>query len=306
MDFPDLGGATGAGLGRSCAPTPSSELADGVTAAPAFPGIERIAARFHGDVFSPHRHDTYALGVTTHGVQTFRYRGQQRHSLPGNVIILHPDEEHDGGAGTDEALRYRMLYLEPSLLRRCLDGQGRPGAALPFVGQPVLDDPDLRQVLAGALGSLDDGLDELAVDDLLDRIAQGLARHDGGGLNTPGLIAWRQAHQARDYLEANALGPVRSEDLEAVTGLDRFALARHFRALFATSPHRFLLMRRLQHAKSMIAQGEPLAEIAAAAGFADQSHLNRHFKKAFGMTPGRWQALLAAGRVGAYLSATRP
>jgi AraC-like DNA-binding protein len=96
---------------------------------------------------------------------------------------------------------------------------------------------------------------------------------------------------AREYLEANATRTVRSGELEAVTGLDRFALARHFRAAFATSPHRYLLMRRLQRARAMIGMGEGLAEVAVATGFADQSHLSRHFKKAYGMTPGQWAGL---------------
>jgi AraC-like DNA-binding protein len=53
------------------------------------------------------------------------------------------------------------------------------------------------------------------------------------------------------------------------------------------------MMRRLQRARTLIEAGEPLAEIAAATGFTDQSHLNRHFKKAFGLTPGRWATLVA-------------
>jgi AraC-like DNA-binding protein len=80
-----------------------------------------------------------------------------------------------------------------------------------------------------------------------------------------------------------------------VTGLDRFALARHFRAAFATSPHRYLLMRRLQRARAMIGAGEALSDAAFATGFADQSHLNRHFKKAYGMTPGQWASLRQGG-----------
>lgn len=101
---------------------------------------------------------------------------------------------------------------------------------------------------------------------------------------------------ARDYLADNALRLVRSRELEAVSGLDRYTLSRHFRSLYATSPHRFLLMRRLQHAKELMKRGAPLAEIAAETGFTDQSHLNRQFKKAFGMTPGRWATLTTASR----------
>ncbi len=80
---------------------------------------------------------------------------------------------------------------------------------------------------------------------------------------------------------------VSSDDLEVLSGLDRFSLARQFRALCGTSPHRYLTMRGLDLARSLISTGVPLAEVAAA-GFADQSHLNRQFKKAFGMTPGGW------------------
>ncbi|MBB3352695.1 AraC-like DNA-binding protein [Rhizobium sp. BK049] len=261
----------------------------GILTAPAFPGIERIEARFSGNIFEPHRHDTYALGVTLHGVQTFTYRGEQRFSLPGQVIVLHPDEEHDGGAGTEDGLQYRMLYLEPSLLLECLEAEG---LGLPFVDEPVIGDPALAAVLLAALGELDRELDDLFVDDFISQVSGWLSRHARLPRRPLGGVAWRQVQAARDYLEAHATRAVHSLELEAVTGLDRFALSRHFRAAFATSPHRYLLMRRLQRAKALMAEGESFAGVAAATGFADQSHLNRHFKKTFGMTPGQWAALV--------------
>ncbi|WP_284316189.1 AraC family transcriptional regulator [Labrys miyagiensis] len=275
------------GLERLC------ESAESIRTAPALPGIERIEAHFQGKVFEMHRHDTYAIGVTLGGVQTFQYRGASRVSLPGQVIVLHPDEVHDGGAGTEAGLHYRMIYLEPSLLLR---GLGEGGAGLPFVRQPVFSDPELRDELLSLLGPLDQGLEDLAADALVARIARGLARHAGQPLKPLGPLALRQVERARDYLEAHALEAVRSEELEDVAGLDRFTLYRHFRRAFATSPHRFLLMRRLGQARTLIEAGEPLAEIAAATGFADQSHLTRHFKKAFGLTPGRWAGLTGAGQ----------
>ncbi|MEZ2328532.1 AraC family transcriptional regulator [Mesorhizobium sp. RCC_202] len=276
-----LGGEAKEGLGRLCAD------ADRIVSAPGGAGIERIEAHFHGNAFDLHRHDTYALGVTLSGVQRFHYRGALRHSLPGQVIALHPDELHDGGAGTEDGLRYRILYLEPSLLLDCLDGE-----PLPFVADAVVSDAALRDTLLSALGPLDEELDDLFVADFVAQLAQHLGRHAGQPAKPAGKTAWRAAALARDYLEENTERPVRSHELEAVTGLDRYALSRHFRATYSTSPHRFLLMRRLQRARRMIEAGEPLAEIAAGAGFSDQSHFNRHFKKAFGVTPGRWAALV--------------
>jgi AraC-like DNA-binding protein len=283
----DLGGRIFEGLERSC----EERGGERIVSAPAFPGLERIEARFFGAAFEPHRHDTYAIGVTLDGVQAFYYRGERRLSRPGQIIVLHPDEVHDGGAGAEDGLRYRMLYLEPSLLRRCLDNES---STLPFVDQPIVTDAGLRRALDGALGDLDENLDELQVDDLVAKIAEGLARHAGAPLKPLGSLARRSANLALAYLEANPRLPVRSQELEKIAGLDRYALSRHFRAAFATSPHRFLLMRRLQRARGMIGAGDPLAEVAAAAGFADQSHLTRQFKKAFGLTPGRWAALVGA------------
>ncbi len=94
---------------------------DWVRRAPQHGAVERIEAYFAGHGYDPHRHDTYAIGQTLAGVQSFRYRRSQRHSLPGGCLVLHPDELHDGEAGSQEGFRYRMLYVEPALIQRRLD-----------------------------------------------------------------------------------------------------------------------------------------------------------------------------------------
>src|SRR5882724_8180394 len=91
-----LGGAGGAGLERSCGATRSGwlrsrELSD---------GVQLLQAWFPGHGFDKHRHDTYATGLTDVGVQAFDYRGVTEVSTPGKVVVLHPDETHDGRAGT--------------------------------------------------------------------------------------------------------------------------------------------------------------------------------------------------------------
>jgi len=288
MPGADLKTEIGRGLERLC----ESAGGERIVAAPTGGGVERIEARFFGDAYARHRHDTYAVGLTLSGVQRFWYRGAERVSRPGQIIVLHPDEVHDGGAGDSAGLRYRMLYVEPALIVRALDETAAP----PFVAEPVLDDAPLGAVLVEALGALDAPLDELACDDLLGRLARALVRRAGRPEAALARPAARQAKIARDYLDANAERQVSSAELERHTGLDRYALSRHFRALYATSPHRYLLMRRLARARALIGDGASLAEIAAAAGFADQAHFSRHFKKAYGLPPGRWAALTAGSR----------
>ena len=86
---------------------------------------------------------------------------------------------------------------------------------------------------------------------------------------------------------------VHSAELEAITGLTRFDLARQFKRLLGTSPYRYLIMRRLELARQLIHLDRPLAEVAYEAGFADQAHFSRAFKAAFGLTPARYRALRA-------------
>lgn len=71
-------------------------------------------------------------------------------------------------------------------------------------------------------------------------------------------------------------------------GLSRYALVRSFARAIGLTPHAYLVQRRLQHARSLIAQGTPLGEAALASGFADQSHLTRLFVRSYGLTPGAY------------------
>jgi len=253
------------------------------------PGLERMEAAFAGEAFAPHRHDTYALGITLRGVQSFSYRGERRFSLPGNVIVLHPDEVHDGAAGDDKLLQYRMLYLEPSRLAPAL---AAAGVGLPFLRNPVIDHPALAGLLRAVLTGIGDGLDALEADDFLARLAPLLQRLSGAGARPARHLPIAQLNRVRDFLIAHAGENITSPRLEAISGLDRFALLRSFRTLFGTTPHRFLIMRRLAEARELIGAGRPLAEVAIDTGFADQAHLTRHFKGSYGVTPGRWAELV--------------
>jgi hypothetical protein len=119
---------------------------DWVKRAESIEGIERIEAWFHGKAYGMHRHDTYAIGRTLAGVQSFSYRRGISSSLPGNTMVLHPDEPHDGQAGTHEGFRYRMIYVEPALFQEVLGGR-----VLPFLEGGVTTDPRLALAAATLL-----------------------------------------------------------------------------------------------------------------------------------------------------------
>jgi AraC-like DNA-binding protein len=262
---------------------------DSIRFGPSAPGLERAAVYLSTCAFEPHKHDTYAIGITTAGVQTFRYRGTRRVALPGQLHVLHPDEIHDGAAGTDAGFGYRILYIAPELVRDALGG-----AALPFVADPVQSRTPPTQLAASILADIDEPISDLARVAIAAMIADTLCALGGRPDRHPITIDVRAVELARDYLAAHAGEQTPASTLERVTGNDRFTLARHFRQAFGTSPDRYRTMRRLALVRSAIETGVPLAQAAVRAGFADQSHMTRQFKRAYGLTPARWTALTAA------------
>ena len=258
-------------------------------------GIELVEARFKGHPYARHRHDTYTICHTLSGVQGFNYRGAHEHSLRGQIVVLHPDEQHDGHAGTEEGFAYRGAYVEPSLIAEAMeDLTGRP-APLPFAADAVTNKPRLLHALDYAFLS---GAAPLAVDSLVLCFAAGvleLDRNRPESVTAPSLDLAALA-RARSLLDAEFARRVPSRELEAASGLSRFTLARQFRARYGTSPHRYQVMRRLAHARRCLQLGIAAAQAAAAAGFADQAHLTRWFKAAYGLTPSGFARLDRSGR----------
>lgn len=286
-----IGGDPATGLERSGGKAGSS---DWLRFAPPAPGLDRLDAFFSGHAYDDHRHDTYAIGLTLSGVQCFDCRGARRDSVAGQVIVVYPDEAHNGRAGVAEGFRYRMIYVAPHRISAALEGRARH---LPFLRDVVSRDPRLMAALQLALRDMDRPLDDLEQVEIVAALAEAMAANDpGAGLGRTGRppkLARAEAERARLFLEA-ATETVDAAELETVSGLDRFTLNRQFRALYGTSPYNYLIMRRLDRARGLLADGTDLADTAIATGFADQSHFTRQFKRAYGRTPAAWLRMLRA------------
>lgn len=256
-------------------------------------GIETLRAHFEGHAYDPHWHDAYLVGYTEQGLQQFHCRGQRHRSTPGQVFLLEPGELHDGQAPEAEGFTYSMLYLDPQWLARELQGLhgdgrplGEPGFARTLVEQAelhravawaheVLSRPELRIVRQSALDAL-----------LLRLLPQLQWRAPQAGDPRLPQVALR----ARDFLHAHHHEDIGLEELARSTGVDRFRLTRAFKAAFGLAPHAYLVQLRLSRARRLLADGLSPADTAAALGFADQSHLGRWFRRAYGLTPAAYRA----------------
>lgn len=248
--------------------------------------VERIEAYFSGHGYDPHRHDAYAIGRTLSGVQSFRYRRAMRHSLPGGTLVLHPDELHDGMAGTEDGFRYRMLYIDPVLIQQVLGGK-----PLPFIAGGLSDDARLRWATESFMQAMDHPLEPLEEDDAIHELARALDTVAGKSRGRRA-FDYRAAQRAREYIDSRNGASITLDELEHVSGRERWSLSRDFRALFGTSPYRYVTMRRLDRCRELALAGIDLADAALIAGFFDQSHMTRHFVRSFGLSPARWLSIV--------------
>ncbi len=202
---------------------------------------------------------------------------------------MHPDEVHTGEAGTDDGFHYRMLYVEPSLVREALEFSS---SALPFLSNAVLSDTRLMQAVHSAFFDMDSTLEPVAKVELAVLLADGLLANDQSAQKTTStLIDVQATYRAKEYLDVNLDFIVTAEELEAVTGLTRYALSRQFCKAYGTSPYRYTTMRRLDGVRSSIASGYSLVDAAMKYGFSDQAHMARRFKANYGISPRHLQRL---------------
>ncbi|MGJ0223609.1 helix-turn-helix transcriptional regulator, partial [Streptococcus pyogenes] len=163
----------------------------------------------------------------------------------------------------------------------------------PFARTPVLRNEKLAAL---ALHAATSPHDELLVHELLTDVMGALSA-PGGSLEVD--VAHprnRRVEAAEQLLRAHVTRPIKLKHLEQATGLSAPEVCRQFKRQYGTSPYRYLLMRRVELAADMIRTGHRLADVAAAVGFADQSHMNRAFRCFVGLSPGAYAALHAQSR----------
>ncbi|UXH79081.1 AraC family transcriptional regulator [Roseateles amylovorans] len=251
--------------------------------------VEFLSASRVAHKFSTHAHPELVIAYFEGGVQTFQAAGRRWVAQAGDLLILPPGLAHDGAPVAAEGYSYRAIYVDVCALSRLWMTDAR----LRMPTAPVLLSGSALVPCALAVHRRIEtrGDSALGRQELLFRLLQ---RSLMAGLSTPE-SASRRAHPrqpkaaalARDYLHAHFAEDVRTADLAAIAGISESRLTHVFSEAFHCSPAVYHTALRLSAARTLIRAGIPLAQAASEVGFADQAHLTRRFKAAFGVTPGQ-------------------
>ncbi|MEU5879647.1 AraC family transcriptional regulator [Spirillospora sp. NPDC047279] len=261
---------------------------------PALPEVDLLRARFITHRFGRHVHESYNFSVIEQGVEEFEHRGTLLRAGPGSIVVVNPDTVHTGQAVHPEGWVYRGMYPSADLVAEVAAELGMPPGT-PYFPETVLDDPEAARLLSAAHRAGEHG-DALAASSLLRSALAGMLRRHADRA-PPGDLAAAvppAVHAAREILHARLVDPPSLEELAAAVGMRPFPLLRAFRAATGLPPHAYLNQIRVREARRLLDGGDPLAAVAAQAGFADQSHLTRHFKRSLGVPPGAYRRARAA------------
>lgn len=250
-------------------------------------GLEMLAARFRDHAYALHTHPTWVFGVVVAGVEKLRI-GRRRYLAPaGSIIIVNPEEPHDGERGAPAGWVYRTCYPGPALMAEIAEDLDLP--SLPMFRDGLVQAPELAMafVKAHRLTGPEQETAVLAVlRELVGRFGDGKRRErasDGGE-------TVRRFHLYGEMIEADLSAGFDLSHLAEAAGVSRFQVIRDFHRAAGMTPGQYLRDRRIRAASALIRTAMPLAEIAVATGFADQSHLTRVFKTMKGLSPGAWRA----------------
>jgi AraC-like DNA-binding protein len=258
-------------------------------------GVSLLRAAFETISFPRHVHSEFVIAVTEGGAGRCVTRGVSDVGTSRSIMVFNPGEPHAGGVAGNATWRYRGLYIAETALRKICENVGERPAPTPYFNDSVVKDAELADQLVRAHLALEARDARLTRESLfLGGIARLLERH-GKPRPSPSKAGREPGpvRRAFDYMQASLARDLSIQELAACAGLSPFHFVRCFRKATGLPPHACLTQLRLDRARLLLGVGQSPAEVALAVGFYDQSHLIRHFKRTYGITPGQYAVALA-------------
>lgn len=243
---------------------------------PSVPSVREIYHAAFEHAYPKHAHDTWTVMLVDQGAVAYDLDRASHIAAPGVVTLLPPGIPHDGRSTTDGRIyRKRVVYLDRDWLPE-------------NVGGAAADHPTLQgaEALAAAqrihLALAEPG-DLLAAEHWTLTLRRMILAQLGS--RSPGLRDAPLARRLRILLDDRFTESFTLHDVATAFGTHPSHLVRSFTQAYGLAPHQYVLSRRVDLARGLLVDGIRPAEVASRAGFHDQSHLTRHFRRMLGTTP---------------------
>ena len=254
-------------------------------------GLETLAAHYVRQTFKPHSHPEYLIGVITGGVHAVWCRGAQHRVVPGTVMSMRPGDVHHGNAAVAAGWVQRMFYVGADTMAEILaDRSDTHSAPLPDFALCNRHDTALAARLERIHDAVHASQLTLSRDAALVALAEVVASISGGpsGGDPGSALADHRAGLLVDYLHAHVAEDVSLDVLSALAGLRRRQTIDVFKRRTGLAPHAYHIGLKIRMVQDRLRAGLSPAMAASEAGFADQSHMTRHFTAIVGTTPGAY------------------
>jgi AraC-like DNA-binding protein len=236
-----------------------------------------------------HAHDSLAVIMLTHDRKTYHVEGKHLRVLTGQIAIANPGELHGCEYVGSQPWAHRTWYLSAELVTMLSVEIGLKRIA--EITHSVIDCSRTRNFLLDAHHACDTGneLDQEAA--AVEAMSVLLGRYGSERVATNALVSKAAASRVAiyiDLLDANARAPLSLALLAEHASVGRYQVIRDFRQVLHMSPGDYLRYVRLKNARQLLRNGATLIEAAMDAGYSDQSHFSRVFKRVFGYTPSHY------------------
>ncbi|HDZ45581.1 hypothetical protein LCGC14_0096920 [marine sediment metagenome] len=241
--------------------------------------------------YALHSHAHWSLGAVTAGKSTFSYRDATYQISAGDLVMMNPHWVHACNPIENQPWAYVMLYVDAEWLSQLryqmglLDAPHWQDIATAVITQPELfaGYGDMAACLLDEHQAIEGK--QVVLTDYLVRVMQMLAQESPAVLPQ----ASSTLDQVAVYLRTNCSADVSLEGLCQQFGYSEGHLIRAFKQRFGLTPHAYLINQRIQLGQKALKRGLPIVEAALNAGFNDQPHFQRTFKRLVAATPNQYR-----------------
>jgi AraC-like DNA-binding protein len=241
--------------------------------------------------YAKHWHETFSIGLISRGRCHYINGTKTAEACVGTVVLMNPGDVHACNPVRGEPWSYRMLYIDVPWLSdtQAAAGNNSNQCFTPF------------STIATTQPELYDGLNRLfatLIDPQIEHLEKQSAAVSFMGMVQLHLGTSRSAQRKEaprltrtaDFIRQNCTRSLRLEEICAEASLSTSHLIRAFKAAHGLTPHAYQLNCRIELCRSQLRAGRSIADVALAAGFSDQAHFQRSFKKFVAVTPGQYRA----------------